>query len=44
MVSLLQMTFPGVPCIYYGDEAGCQGFEDPFNRGTYPWTWKTRSC
>jgi len=37
MVSLLQMTFPGVPCIYYGDEAGCQGFEDPFNRGTYPW-------
>lgn len=37
LLSLLQMTFPGVPCIYYGDEAGCQGFEDPFNRGTYPW-------
>ncbi|MGL6294232.1 alpha-amylase family glycosyl hydrolase, partial [Eubacterium aggregans] len=36
-LALLQMTFPGVPCIYYGDEAGCQGFEDPFNRGTYPW-------
>ncbi|MGI6556711.1 MAG: hypothetical protein ACOX1H_05340 [Pseudoramibacter sp.] len=31
------MTFPGVPCIYYGDEAGCEGFEDPYNRGTYPW-------
>lgn len=37
LMSLLQMTFPGVPCIYYGDEVGCQGFEDPFNRGTYPW-------
>ena len=37
VLSLIQMTFPGVPCIYYGDEAGCQGYEDPFNRGTYPW-------
>ena len=26
-----------MPCIYYGDEAGMQGFEDPLNRGTYPW-------
>ncbi len=34
---LLQMTLPGVPCIYYGDEAGMEGFDDPFNRGTYPW-------
>ncbi|SFM16793.1 bifunctional glycogen debranching protein GlgX/4-alpha-glucanotransferase [Pelosinus propionicus] len=34
---LWQMTFPGVPCIYYGDEAGVEGFKDPFNRGTYPW-------
>ena len=25
------------PCIYYGDEAGMEGFDDPFNRGTYPW-------
>ena len=24
-------------CIYYGDEVGMQGFDDPFNRGTYPW-------
>ena len=23
--------------IYYGDEAGMEGFEDPLNRGTYPW-------
>ena len=27
----------GVPCVYYGDEAGCEGLPDPFNRGTYPW-------
>lgn len=35
--SVLQFTLPGVPCVYYGDEAGTQGFEDPLNRGTYPW-------
>lgn len=35
--SLVQMTFPGVPCIYYGDEAGLEGCRDPFNRKTYPW-------
>ena len=34
---LLQMTLPGVPCIYYGDEAGVTGMADPFNRTTYPW-------
>ncbi len=32
-----QMTFAGLPSIYYGDEAGMQGFADPFNRGAYPW-------
>lgn len=37
LLSLIQFTMPGVPCIYYGDEAGCQGYSDPFNRGTYPW-------
>lgn len=37
LLSLIQMTFPGVPCIYYGDEAGMQGYEDPYNRGPYPW-------
>lgn len=36
-LSLLQYILPGVPCLYYGDEAGAQGFEDPYNRGTYPW-------
>lgn len=37
ILSLVQMTFPGVPCIYYGDEAGLEGYPDPYNRGTYPW-------
>ncbi len=35
--STLQYALPGVPCLYYGDEAGTQGFEDPLNRATYPW-------
>ncbi len=33
----LLFTLPGVPCVYYGDEAGMQGYEDPFNRRCYPW-------
>lgn len=37
LASLLQFALPGVPCIYYGDEAGLDGYRDPFNRGTYPW-------
>ena len=32
-----QMTFEGVPYIYYGDEAGLSGEKDPDNRKTYPW-------
>ena len=28
----LQFFLPGVPSIYYGDEAGLQGYKDPFNR------------
>ena len=32
-----QMTLPGAPCIYYGDEAGVTGGKDPDNRRTYPW-------
>ncbi|MBQ7485749.1 MAG: alpha-glucosidase C-terminal domain-containing protein [Oscillospiraceae bacterium] len=35
--AVLLYTFPGSPCLYYGDEAGMEGFEDPLNRGTYPW-------
>ena len=34
---LFQMIFPGAPTIYYGDEVGVTGGDDPFNRGTYPW-------
>lgn len=33
----LLFAFPGVPCVYYGDEAGMEGYADPFNRGTFPW-------
>jgi cyclomaltodextrinase / maltogenic alpha-amylase / neopullulanase len=33
----LQMTLPGAPAIYYGDEVGMTGGDDPFDRGTYPW-------
>lgn len=34
---LAQMSFEGVPYIYYGDEAGLEGGKDPENRKTYPW-------
>ncbi len=34
---VLQFTLPGVPSIYYGDEAGLEGFGDPFCRACYPW-------
>ncbi len=37
LASLIQFCLPGVPCIYYGDEAGLEGYRDPFNRGCYPW-------
>ncbi len=35
--AMLLYCFPGSPTVFYGDEAGMQGFEDPLNRGTYPW-------
>ena len=35
--ALIQMTWPGAPTIYYGDEAGVCGWTDPDNRRTYPW-------
>lgn len=34
---VIQMTWPGAPTLYYGDEAGLCGFTDPDNRRTYPW-------
>lgn len=35
--AVLQYTLPGVPLVFYGDEAGLEGYEDPFNRRCYPW-------
>ncbi len=32
---MLWVFLPGIPCIYYGDEIGMQGAEDPFNRGCF---------
>lgn len=34
---MIQMTWPGAPTLYYGDEAGVCGWTDPDNRRTYPW-------
>lgn len=34
---VFQMTWPGAPTLYYGDEVGQVGFTDPDNRRTYPW-------
>lgn len=34
---VVQMTWPGAPTVYYGDEVGVVGFTDPDNRRTYPW-------
>ncbi len=40
---LFQMTMPGAPCIYYGDEIGMSGGHEPASRGAFPWqspaTW-----
>lgn len=44
LVAALQMTLPGAPTIYYGDEVGLTGYgfdvprDDPYNRQPYPWT------
>jgi len=37
MLYKLLYCLPGVPCIYYGDEAGLTGSTDPENRAAYPW-------
>ncbi len=34
---VVQMTWPGAPTIYYGDETGVCGWTDPDSRRTYPW-------
>ena len=37
LCTLFQMTMPGAPCIYYGDEIGMTGANDPFCRAAFPW-------
>ena len=37
LAAVLQYTLPGVPSLYYGDEAGMTGYGDPFCRAAYPW-------
>ncbi len=37
VAAVLQYTLPGIPSLYYGDEAGLQGYGDPFCRAGYPW-------
>ena len=43
LATLFQMTYPGAPSVYYGDEIGMAGGHDPANRGAFPWhrteTW-----
>jgi neopullulanase len=34
---LFQMTYPGAPCIYYGDEIGLEGGHEPASRNAFPW-------
>lgn len=41
--AMLQYCFPGSPTVFYGDEAGMQGFEDPLNRGAFPWGGENRA-
>ncbi|MDR1604121.1 MAG: 4-alpha-glucanotransferase [Gracilibacteraceae bacterium] len=42
MLAPVLTTFPGVPCLYYGDEAGMEGLADPYNRGPFPWGGEDR--
>ena len=42
IAGILQYLLPGTPMLYYGDEAGMQGYSDPFNRGPYPWGHEDR--
>jgi len=40
LASLIQFTVPGAPTVYYGDEVGVTGDDDPDDRRTYPWADK----
>ena len=37
MAYTILATIPGIPSVFYGDEAGLEGYSDPFNRMPYPW-------
>ena len=37
LATLVQMTLPGAPCVYYGDEVGLEGRADPDCRRAFPW-------
>jgi glycosidase/fibronectin type 3 domain-containing protein len=37
LASLIQFTLPGAPTVFYGDEVGLTGDDDPDDRRTYPW-------
>jgi glycosidase len=37
LAALMIFSLPGMPSVYYGDEAGLQGMKDPFNRKPFPW-------
>jgi glycosidase len=43
LAAVLQYSLPGVPCLYYGDEAGLEGAYDPFNRRCFPWGKEEKS-
>ena len=43
LITLFQMTWPGAPTVYYGDEAGLIGLDDPDNRRTFPWDHQNTS-
>lgn len=43
LAALLMFTFPGAPCVYYGDEIGLAGaLPDHFARRTFPWNHPER--
>ena len=43
LASVLQFTLPGMPSVFYGDEAGIEGFGDPFCRATFPWGYENKA-
>ena len=44
MVATIQLTFPGMASIFYGDEVGLTGHDDPDDRRPYPWGARTPAC